>query len=95
MSAEWTTLELKVNNHPGVMLHVVGLFSRRAFNLEGIACLPCRDDRFSRMWLRVKNDSKLPQIVEQLKKLHDTQEVREHEASHEAFERLEQFFGSV
>jgi hypothetical protein len=31
-----TVLELDVNNHPGVMSHVVGLFSRRAYNVEGI-----------------------------------------------------------
>jgi acetolactate synthase-1/3 small subunit len=35
-----TVLELDVNNHPGVMSHVVGLFSRRAYNVEGILCMP-------------------------------------------------------
>ncbi|MCG3147073.1 MAG: hypothetical protein PCFJNLEI_00510 [Verrucomicrobiae bacterium] len=34
------TLELTVQNHPGVMSHVCGLFARRAFNVEGILCLP-------------------------------------------------------
>ncbi len=33
-------LELTVRNHPGVMTHVCGLFARRAFNVEGIRCLP-------------------------------------------------------
>ncbi len=33
-------LELTVRNHPGVMTHVCGLFARRAFNVEGILCLP-------------------------------------------------------
>jgi len=32
-----------VRNHPGVMSHVCGLFARRAFNVEGIICLPMRD----------------------------------------------------
>ena len=36
-------LEIDVNNHPGVMSHVVGLFSRRAYNVEGILCLPVGD----------------------------------------------------
>ena len=35
-----TVLELDVNNHAGVMSHVVGLFSRRAYNVEGILCMP-------------------------------------------------------
>ncbi len=33
-------LEVSVNNHPGVMSHVCGLFARRTYNVEGIACLP-------------------------------------------------------
>ncbi|HRE16534.1 MAG TPA: acetolactate synthase isozyme 1 small subunit, partial [Rhodocyclaceae bacterium] len=33
-------LELEVNNHAGVMSHVVGLFSRRAYNVEGIVVMP-------------------------------------------------------
>ena len=33
-------LELDVNNHAGVMSHVVGLFSRRAYNVEGILVMP-------------------------------------------------------
>ena len=35
-----TVLELDVNNHAGVMSHVVGLFSRRAYNVEGILVMP-------------------------------------------------------
>ena len=35
-----TVLELDVNNHPGVMSHVFGLFSRRAYNVEGILVMP-------------------------------------------------------
>ena len=33
-------LELTVNNHPGVMSHICGLFARRAFNVEGISACP-------------------------------------------------------
>ena len=40
-------LELLVQNHPGVMVHVAGLFARRAFNLEGILCGPPRDTGLS------------------------------------------------
>ena len=43
-----TVLELEVNNHAGVMSHVVGLFSRRAYNVEGILCLPVGDGSISR-----------------------------------------------
>ena len=43
-------LQIDVANHPGVMSHVVGLFSRRAYNVEGILCLPVGDGRQSRIW---------------------------------------------
>lgn len=46
-------LEIDVNNHAGVMSHVVGLFSRRAYNVDGILCLPLGDSGQSRIWLLV------------------------------------------
>lgn len=85
-------LEIDVNNHPGVMSHVVGLFSRRAFNVEGILCMPVGDGRQSRIWLLVNEDQRLPQMVRQLEKLEDVLAVRRHGADHAVFERLEDFF---
>ncbi|HJW26548.1 MAG TPA: acetolactate synthase small subunit [Rhodocyclaceae bacterium] len=85
-------LEIDVNNHPGVMSHVVGLFSRRAFNVEGILCMPVGDGRRSRIWLLVNEDQRLSQMVRQLEKLEDVQAVRRHGADHAVFERLEGFF---
>ncbi len=70
-AAPCVVLELRVNNHPGVMSHVCGLFSRRAFNLEGILVLPVDKGEQSRMWLMVHDDDQLPQVEKQLAKLHD------------------------
>lgn len=42
------TLELAVRNHPGVMSHVCGLFARRAYNVEGILCMPLAGGKESR-----------------------------------------------
>ena len=92
MDEHLITLELKVKNHPGVMMHIVSLFARRAFNLEAIACFPCRDRQFSRIWLRVVEDARLGQIVAQLEKLVDVIDVIQHPVSHEAFVKLESFF---
>lgn len=66
---------LTVRNHPGVMSHVTGLFARRAFNLEGILCAPIEDGSRSRMYLMVTEDDRLEQIIKQLQKLHDVQNV--------------------
>jgi acetolactate synthase-1/3 small subunit len=87
-----TVLELEVNNHAGVMSHVVGLFSRRAYNVEGILCLPVGDGRYSRIWLLVLEDRRLEQMIKQVEKLEDVRAVRRHGADHAVFERLEEFF---
>lgn len=85
-------LEIDVNNHPGVMSHVVGLFSRRAYNVEGILCLPVGDGRQSRIWLLVNEDSRLPQMIKQAEKLEDVIAIRRHQADHAVFSDLEAFF---
>ncbi len=85
-------LELDVNNHAGVMSHVVSMFSRRAYNVEGILCMPVGNGLTSRIWLLVNEDGRLEQMVKQLEKLEDVLAVRRHGAGHEVFERLEEFF---
>lgn len=85
-------LELNVRNHPGVMTHVCGLFARRAFNVEGILCMPVGDGQDSRIWLLVLNDERLPQMIAQVEKLEDVISVIRHRADHVVFEHLEQFF---
>ena len=87
-----TVLELDVNNHAGVMAHVVGMFSRRAYNVEGILCMPVGAGETSRIWLTVNEDARLEQMVKQLEKLEDVLAVRWHGAEHEVFERLGEFF---
>lgn len=85
-------LEIEVNNHPGVMSHVVGLFSRRAYNVEGILVMPIGNGDKSRIWLMVNEDLRLPRMVKQVEKLEDAITVRRHGAEHAVFERLEEFF---
>ena len=85
-------LEIDVNNHPGVMSHICNLFARRAFNVEGILCMPVSDGRRSRIWLLVYEDQRLEQMIRQVEKLQDVLSVRRHGAEHEVFERLEDFF---
>ncbi len=87
-----TILELTVANHPGVMSHIMGLFARRAFNVDAILCLPLPDPEFSRVWLRVGEDARLDQVVSQLTKLVDVRSVRRHPADHAVFQNLGQFF---
>lgn len=85
-------LEVTVRNHPGVMTHVCGLFARRAFNVEGILCMPVGDTGESRIWLLVFDDARLEQMIAQVEKLVDVLRVERHGADHRVFERLEEFF---
>jgi acetolactate synthase-1/3 small subunit len=87
-----TILQLTVSNHPGVMSHVMGLFARRAFNVDGIVCLPLSDSSRSSIWLRVCEDARLEQMVRQIEKLADVHNVRRHPANHAVFQDLERFF---
>lgn len=70
-------IELRVKNHPGVMVHVANLFARRAFNLDGILCGPLEGGTQSRMLLLVGAEARLDQVVRQLEKLQDVVEVRQ------------------
>lgn len=85
-------LELTVHNHPGVMSHVSGLFARRAYNVEGILCMPFGDKSQSRIWLLVDREKSLEQMVKQVQKLEDVLAVRRHGANHQVFVKLEEFF---
>ena len=85
-------LEIDVNNHAGDMSHVVGLFSRRSYNVEGILCLPVGDGRQSRIWLLVNEDQRLAQMMKQAGKLEDVIAVRGHNAGHAVCQDLETFF---
>jgi acetolactate synthase small subunit len=63
-------LTVTVENKPGVLSRVAGLFSRRAFNIFSLAVSPTDDERFSRMTIVVDAESApLEQIVKQLNKL--------------------------
>jgi len=89
---EYTVLELLVNNHPGVMSHITGLFSRRGYNLEGILCGSIGEGDTSIMYLLVKMTEQFVQVTHQLEKLYDVIELKEKpEYDHSAFFRIDKF----
>ena len=89
-ATEGILIELKVNNHPGAMSHICGLFSRRAYNLEKILCFPMADRAYSKMWLLVQEETKLDQVIKQLKKLEDVCELDYRRNSESFFHELEE-----
>ena len=74
---ETNNLRLQVNNHPGVMSQICGLFARRAFNLEGIFCNATGQGETSCIWLKVDETDRLDQVIKQLAKLEDVLVVEE------------------
>jgi acetolactate synthase-1/3 small subunit len=63
-------LSVLVENKPGVLARVAGLFARRGFNIFSLAVAPTEDERFSRLTIVVDVESApLEQMVKQLFKL--------------------------
>ena len=63
------TISVIVENKPGVLHRVSGLFSRRGFNIESLAVGPTEDPNISRMTIEVEGDEQtLEQITKQLYK---------------------------
>jgi acetolactate synthase I/III small subunit len=64
------TLSVLVENKPGVLSHVAGLFSRRAFNISSLAVGPTQDEQVSRITIVVDGASTpVEQVTKQLDKL--------------------------
>ena len=65
-------LSVLVENHPGVLSRIAGLFSRRGFNIESLAVGTTEDPDISRMTIIVAGDDKtVEQVSKQLNKLID------------------------
>jgi len=64
------TLSVLVENQPGVLARIAGLFSRRGFNIDSLAVGPTEQSDVSRMTI-VVNVEELPleQVTKQLNKL--------------------------
>jgi acetolactate synthase-1/3 small subunit len=72
---------LLVDNNPGVLSRVAGLFSRRGYNIESLTVGETADPRYSRMTVVASGDDQiLDQIRKQLAKLIDVADIKELES---------------
>ena len=70
------TITALVENRPGVLARISGLFARRGFNIESLAASITDDPTVSRMTIVVEGDDNvLEQITKQLNKLVDVVKV--------------------
>jgi acetolactate synthase small subunit len=72
------TLEVLVENSPGVLARVAGLFSRRAFNIDSLNVGPTQDPTISKMVIVVGVEGhSLEQVIAQLDKLISVISIKE------------------
>lgn len=70
------TLSILVENRPGVLSRITGLFSRRGYNIESLAVGTCEIAGMSRITVTATgNNSQLEQVRKQLNKLIDVTRV--------------------
>ncbi|MGI9327196.1 MAG: acetolactate synthase small subunit [Pseudomonadales bacterium] len=59
-----------LENEPGSLSRVIGLFAQRNYNIESLTVAPTEDETLSRLTLTTSgDDSKIEQIIKQLNKL--------------------------
>ena len=72
------TLSVLVDNRPGVLARISGLFARRGFNIDSLAVGETEDDRVSRMTIVVSVEGKpLEHVTKQLHKLINVLRIQE------------------
>lgn len=70
------TLSVLVENKPGVLSRVTGLFSRRGFNIESLAVGVCEEPGMSRITIVcIGDDAQIEQVMKQTHKLIDVIKV--------------------
>jgi len=70
------TVELVVSNHYGVLNRITGLYARRGYNIDSLHVNETENPERSRILITSKGDRYIQtQMVRQLSKLHDVQEV--------------------
>lgn len=63
-------LSVLVENRPGVLTRIAGMFARRGYNIHSLAVGPTDDERISRLTVVVGAEAvQLEQIIKQLNKL--------------------------
>jgi acetolactate synthase-1/3 small subunit len=71
-------VSILVENKPGVLTRIAGLFARRGFNIDTLAVGPTDDERFSRITLTLDGAvHPIDQVTKQLHKLVNVLKIRD------------------
>lgn len=78
MDKKYHVISTLVENKPGVLQKVAGMFNRRGFNIDGITVGVSEEEGLSRMVITVHADKKgLEQVTKQLNKLVDVVKIKD------------------
>ena len=78
MDVKYHVISTLVENKPGVLQKVAGLFTRRDFNIDSITVGESEVNGLARMVITVKADEKiLEQVTKQLNKLVDVVKIKD------------------
>ena len=78
MAEQFHTLVVRVENKPGVLARVSGLFARRGLNIQSLSVAPTDNELFSRLTIVVDAESApMEQVVKQLDKLINVVRIQE------------------
>jgi acetolactate synthase I/III small subunit len=82
-------LSALVENHPGVLSRVAGLFSRRGYNIESLSVGETEDSNFSRMTIVMEgSEQMLEQMMRQMQKLVEVVSICELKPSESVYREL-------
>ncbi len=73
-----TALSILLENEPGSLSRIIGLFSQRAFNIESLTVAATEDKSLSRITIATNGDHRvIEQIIKQVNKLVDVLKISE------------------
>ena len=77
-------ISVLLENEPGSLSRIVGLFSQRGYNIDSLTVAPCGESGLSRITITTQGDDKvIEQIIKQVNKLVDVLKVSDlSEGSH-------------
>jgi acetolactate synthase-1/3 small subunit len=86
------TLSILVENKPGVLTRIAGLFARRGFNIDTLSVGPTDDERYSRITITLDGAlHPIDQVTKQLHKLVNVLKIRDLEPSETVSRELAMF----
>jgi acetolactate synthase I/III small subunit len=86
------TLSILVENKPGVLTRIAGLFARRGFNIDTLSVGPTDDEAFSRITLTLDGAlHPIEQVTKQLHKLVNVLKIRDLEPDETVSRELAMF----